>query len=56
MGYIITEHGIEMNPNKILAITKIGQVRNVKDGQRLMGCLVALNHFMSQLGEHGLPL
>jgi hypothetical protein len=31
LGYIISEHGIEANPNKILAITEIGQIKNVKD-------------------------
>jgi hypothetical protein len=31
LGYIITECGIEANPDKILAITEMGQVRNVKD-------------------------
>jgi hypothetical protein len=31
-------------------------VRNVEDIQRLMGCLAALNRFMSRLGELGLPL
>jgi hypothetical protein len=31
MGYIITERGIEINPDKILTIAKMGQVRNVKD-------------------------
>jgi hypothetical protein len=45
-----------VNPNKILTIAKIGQVRNIKDVYRLMGCLVTLIHFMSWLGEHGLPL
>jgi hypothetical protein len=39
-----------------LAITEIGQVRNVKDIQRLIGCLTALSHFVSQLGEDVLPL
>jgi hypothetical protein len=56
LGYIIIKRGIEANPDKILAIAKIGQVRNVKDVQRLMGCLVALNRFMSWLGERELPL
>jgi hypothetical protein len=56
LGYIITEHSIKANPNKISAITEIGQVRNIKHVQRLMGCLAALSRFMSQLGEHGLPL
>jgi hypothetical protein len=55
LGYIINERGIEANPDKILAISEIGQVRNVKDVQRLMGCLVALSRFVSRLGEHGLP-
>jgi hypothetical protein len=54
--YIITERGIKANPNKILAIAKIVQVRNVKDIQQLMGCLMALSHFMSRLGERGLPI
>jgi hypothetical protein len=31
LGYIITQRGIKANPLKILSITKIGQVRNVKD-------------------------
>jgi hypothetical protein len=56
LGYIITKHKIEANPNKISAITKISQVRNVKDIQWLLGCLVALSHFVPQLGERGLPL
>jgi hypothetical protein len=34
----------------------MGQVRNVKDVQWLIGCLASLSHFMSQLGECGLPL
>jgi hypothetical protein len=56
LRYIITKRGIEVNPDKILAIAEIDQVGNVKDVQQLMGCLVALSHFMSWLGERGLPL
>jgi hypothetical protein len=55
LGYIITQHGIEANPDKISAIAEIGQVRNVKDVQRLMGCLAALSQFVSHLVERGLP-
>jgi hypothetical protein len=54
--YIITGHDIEANPDKILAIAEMGQARNIKDIQRLMGCLAALSRFVSQLGERGLPL
>jgi hypothetical protein len=56
LGYIITKHGIEANLDNISAIVEIGQVRNIKDVQWLMGCLTVLSHFVSQLGEHGLPL
>jgi hypothetical protein len=56
VGYIITKHSIKANPDKILAITEIGQVGNVKDVQWLMGCLMALSRFMSRLGLRGLPL
>jgi hypothetical protein len=55
LGYIITERSIEANPNKTSSITKLGQVRNIKDVQRFMGCLVALSRFVSRLGECGLP-
>jgi hypothetical protein len=55
--YIITKHSIETNPDNIFSITKMGQVKNnVKDVQWLMGCLAALSHFVSWLGERGLPL
>jgi hypothetical protein len=54
--YIITECGIKVNPNKILAFAEMGQVRNIKDVQRLVGCLTSLSRFMSRLGVCGLPL
>jgi hypothetical protein len=56
LGYIIIKRGIEANLDKISAIAEIGQVRNVKDVQWLMGCLIALSHFVSQLGQRRLPL
>jgi hypothetical protein len=56
LGYIITKPGIEVNPDKISAITLKSQVRNVKDVQWRMGCRVALNHFLSRLGNAGSPV
>jgi hypothetical protein len=56
LGYIITKHDIKANPHKITTIAEIGQVKNVKDVQRLMECLTAISHFVSRLGERGLPL
>ena len=47
LGYIVFEHGIEANPEKITAISNMGHIRNVKGIQRLTDCLVALSQFIS---------
>jgi hypothetical protein len=56
LGFIISEQGIEANPEKIAAITNMGPIKELKGVQRVMGCLVALSRFISRLGERGLPL
>jgi hypothetical protein len=48
--------GIEANPEKIAAIINMGPIKDLKGVQRVMGCLTALSHFISRLGEKGLPL
>ena len=56
LGYIVSEHGIEANPKKIMAISNMGPIRNVRGIQRLTGCLAALSCFISRLSERGMPL
>ena len=56
LGFIVSEHGIEDNPEKISAITKMGPIQNINGVQRITGCLAALSRFISRLGERGLPL
>jgi ribonuclease HI len=56
LGFIVSERGIEANPEKIAAITNMGPMKDLKGVQRVMGCLVALSHFISPLGKKGLPL
>jgi hypothetical protein len=56
LGFIVSKHGIEANPEKITAITKMGPIRDLKDVQRVTGCLAALSRFISRLGEKALPL
>jgi hypothetical protein len=56
LGFIVSEQGIEANPEKIVAITNMGPIKDLKGVQRVMGCLAALSHFISRLGERGLPL
>jgi ribonuclease HI len=55
LGFIISHRGIEANPEKISAITKMKAPTCIKDVQKLTGCMAALNKFISKLGEWGLP-
>ena len=56
LGYIVSEHDIEANPKKIMTISNMGPICNVKGVQRLTGYLAALSRFISWLGEWGMPL
>jgi hypothetical protein len=56
LGFIVSERGIEANPEKTAPITNMGPIKDLKGVQRVMGCLVALSRFISRLGEKGLPL
>jgi ribonuclease HI len=56
LGFIVSERGIEANPEKIAAITNMGPIKDLKGVQRVMGCLAALSRFILRLGEKGLPL
>jgi hypothetical protein len=56
LGFIVFERGIEANPEKIVAITNMAPIKDLKGVQRVMGCLAALSRFISCLGEKGLPL
>jgi hypothetical protein len=56
LGFIVSKRGIEANPKKISAITKMGPIQDLKGVQRVTGCLAALSRFISRLGEKALPL
>jgi hypothetical protein len=56
LGFIVYEHGIEANPEKISAITKMGPIRDLKGVQKVTSCLVALSRFILRLDEKALPL
>jgi hypothetical protein len=55
LGFIVSHRGIEANLEKITAIIAIDAPRTIKDIQKLTSCMVALNRFISRLGERGLP-
>jgi len=43
LGFIVSEHGIEANLEKISAIARMGSIQNVKGVQQITGCLAALS-------------
>jgi hypothetical protein len=56
LGFVVSECGIEANPEKISAIMDMGPIKNLKGVQCVTGCLVALSRFIARLGERRLPL
>ena len=51
LGFIVSEKGIEANPEKIKAIHNLQRPTRLKDVQKLTGCVAALSRFISRLGE-----
>jgi hypothetical protein len=56
LGYIISQRGIGPNLEKVIALDRMGPIRDLKGVQKVLGCLAALSRFISWLGEKGLPL
>ena len=56
LGFIVSNRGIEANPAKIQALSQLAIPTNLKQIQKLTGCVAALSRYISQLGEKALPL
>jgi hypothetical protein len=59
LGFIVHEHGIQIDPNKIESVGKIGELVCNKDVQKLLSKINYLRHFISNLAgwvESLLPL
>jgi hypothetical protein len=56
LGYIVSQRGIEANPEKLATLERMGPIRDLKGVQKVLGCLAALSRFISRLGKKGLPL
>lgn len=48
---MITNQGIEVNPDQIRAIQQLTPLSNPKDMQKLTGMIATLNHFVSRLTD-----
>ena len=55
LGFMISQRGIEANPDKIRAIMEMAPPRNVKEVQSLNGKIAALNKFVSRATDNCLP-
>nr|ABA99731.1 retrotransposon protein, putative, Ty3-gypsy subclass [Oryza sativa Japonica Group] len=55
LGFMVSQRGIQANPEKINAILNMKPPSSRKDVQKLTGCMAALSRFVSRLGEQGMP-
>ena len=55
MGFMVSQRGIEVNPEKIRAIMELEPPRTVKEVQSLNGKITALNRFVSRATDRCLP-
>ena len=56
LGFLVSNRGIEANPEKIKAITSLAKPACINDVQPLAGRIAALSRFISRLGEKAIPL
>uniref|UniRef100_A0A2N9HQ03 Uncharacterized protein n=1 Tax=Fagus sylvatica TaxID=28930 RepID=A0A2N9HQ03_FAGSY len=55
LGFMVSQRGIEANPDKIKAILEMQPPKSTKEVQRLTGRVAALNRFMSRSTDKCLP-
>ena len=55
LGFIVSQSGIEVNPDKIQAIMEMAAPKNVKEVQNLNDKVAALNRFVSRATDKCLP-
>ena len=55
LGFMVFQHGIKANPNKIQAILEMSPLKNAKEVQSLNGRVMTLNKFISRATDKCLP-
>ncbi|RDX75708.1 Retrovirus-related Pol polyprotein from transposon 17.6, partial [Mucuna pruriens] len=56
LGFMLTERGIEANPDKCRAVISMRSPQNVKEVQQLMGRVTALSRFISKASKIATPV
>ena len=51
LGYLITNWGIEINPDQIDAVRRLNPSSNLNEVQKLTGMLAAFNRFISKFAD-----
>ena len=55
LGFMVSQRGIEANPEKVQAIINMASPKTVKEVQKLTGRIAAINRFVSRAMEKFLP-
>ena len=55
LGFMVSQRGIEANPEKVRAILDMATPKTVKEVQKLTGRVAALNRFVSKSTDKCLP-
>ena len=55
LGFMVSQRGIEANPEKVQAILNKTSPKTVKEIQKFTGRIVALNRFVSKVTDKCLP-
>ena len=55
LGFMVSQRRIEANPEKVQAIINMASPRTVKEVQKLIGRIAALNRFVSRATDKCLP-
>ena len=56
LEFMMSQRGIEANPKKMQAIINMASLKTVKEVQKLIERIVALNRFVSRATDKCLPL
>ena len=56
LGFMLTQRGIEANPEKCKAIIEMRSPTNIKEVQRLIGRLTVISRFLPKLAEQTQPI
>ena len=55
LGFMVSQRGIEYNPEKVRAILKMSSLKTIKEVQSLIGRVATFNRFVSKVTDKCLP-